>query len=207
MNVRQTEKGREYQLPNGDWVPSVTTVLGYFKKQELELWRKRIGNEKADLIMNKAAARGTRLHDLCESFLKDNEITIKQLMPDDADLFLKIRPFLKRITKIKILEAPLYSYSLRIAGRCDVIGNFDDEESIIDFKTTIWEKEESWIHSYFEQETAYSLMYEEMNNKKINKIVTIMVGTGNSQLFVRNRNEFEESLKRKVKQYHEENSS
>lgn len=208
LNVRETEiKGREYQLPSGVWVPSMTTVLGYFKGIALQEWVDRVGIERANEIKDFAAGVGTRLHSLCEDYLNNKEIRLIGLMPDDKQLFLKIRPYLNRIQNIRYQEAQLYSERLLIAGRTDVIGDFDGELAIIDFKNTTKDKTEEQLQSYFEQETGYSVMYEELTGVRVEKLVTIMVGPMVSEVYVRRRSDYEKSFTEKVAKYHEIHSS
>ena len=207
LKVRESEAGREYQLPSGIWVPSVTTVLGYFYKEHLIAWRNKVGAEKAETITRLAAERGTRLHNLCEIYIRKEPIAYKKLRPTDLDLFRTIRPYLDEITEVEFIEASLYSEKYKIAGRTDVIGKYNNKKSIIDFKTTTWDKREEWITKYFEQETIYSIMYEEMYGEKIEQIVTIVVGNESSQMFIKNRNDYELSAIQKIENYHAKNST
>jgi len=57
--LESTEGGgkRHYILPNGNKVPSVTTVLGHFKRQNIKEWRDRVGHEEAQRISNMASVR------------------------------------------------------------------------------------------------------------------------------------------------------
>ena len=79
-----------------------------------------------------------------------------------------------RIDNIHLLESPLYSDYLRVAGRVDCIAEFDGELAVIDFKTATREKKEEWIENYFVQETAYAVMYYERCGVKVDKIVTLI---------------------------------
>jgi genome maintenance exonuclease 1 len=68
----------------------------------------------------------------------------------------------------------LWSEQLGLAGRVDCIGEFDGILSVIDFKTSKRIKQRDDILDYFWQETAYSLMYEELVGEPIHQLVTIM---------------------------------
>ena len=57
---------RHYVTPNGTKLPSVTTVLGHFKKDKILEWRNRVGAEEADKVTNRAGTRGTKFHALME---------------------------------------------------------------------------------------------------------------------------------------------
>jgi genome maintenance exonuclease 1 len=163
---------RFYTLPDGTKLPSVTTVLGAQKKQSIMEWRKRVGEEKANAISKKASGRGTNVHTICERYL--NNEPLGNIMPDAKAMFLSIKPTLNRINNIHYQEQSLWSKQLGMAGRVDCIGEFDDELSSIDFKTSARIKTRENILDYFWQTTAYALMYEELVGTPINKLVIIM---------------------------------
>ena len=70
-------------------------------------------------------------------------------MPNLTDLFVTIQPLLHRIDNIKLLEAPLWSSLLGLAGRTDCIADFDGKLSIIDFKASTKQKRKKDIDNYF----------------------------------------------------------
>ena len=179
---------RLYPVPSGGKYPSITTVLSCNpeKKAGIMKWRKRVGEEKANRISNRAATRGTAFHLMCEDYLnnKYDETKFKDKhLP--LMMFKNAKPTLNRINNIYAQEAALYSDHLEIAGRVDCIAEFDGELSIIDFKTSAEEKKIEWIEDYLIQETAYGCMLYEQYKLKINKIVTIIAcESGDTQVFV-----------------------
>jgi RecB family exonuclease len=90
------------------------------------------------------------------------------------------RKTLDRISDIHILEAPLYSRRLGVAGRVDCIAHFDGELSIIDFKTTKQLKKEEHLEKFFVQEAAYAYMYYELTGVEVDKLVTLSVAEDGS---------------------------
>ena len=66
INRKTIEGKRHYATPDGNAVPSVTTILDKTKSKEkmqaLANWKKRVGEEKAQQIVTEAAGRGTRMH-------------------------------------------------------------------------------------------------------------------------------------------------
>ena len=63
-------KKRVYATPDGETLPSVTTILSATKDMtHLHEWRNRIGHEKAQKITTEAAGRGTSMHKNLESFI------------------------------------------------------------------------------------------------------------------------------------------
>ena len=47
LEKKETPGCRLYQVPNGDWVPSITSVTSFYNRQIFIEWRKRVGEEKA----------------------------------------------------------------------------------------------------------------------------------------------------------------
>jgi len=198
---------RHYITPNGMKVPSVTTVLGHFKKEKINEWRNRIGHEEAQKITNRASTRGTKFHNLLEKYVSnEHSMMFENVMPDMKQAFRDIQPTLDRIDNIHYIESPLWSERIGLAGRTDVIAEFDGVLSIIDFKTSLKPKKEEWIDNYFEQGTAYSLMYKERVGRTINQVVIIISvdGMTEPQIFVKEPIDYLDSLIKKVWLYRKE---
>ena len=65
---------RLYETPSGDLYPSITTVLSPRNKKGLMEWRKRVGEDVANHVARTAAARGTKVHHMCEDYLNNMSI-------------------------------------------------------------------------------------------------------------------------------------
>jgi genome maintenance exonuclease 1 len=206
LDTDESTGERFYITPNGVKLPSVTTVLGYFKKKSLIEWRNRIGNEEADKVMFRASNRGTRFHNMMEGYLRNEDDYLNGVMPDMRQAFNDMKETLDLIDNIRYIESPLHSEKLGVAGRTDVIAEFAGVPSIIDFKTSTKEKKEEWIGNYFEQGTAYALMYEELVKEPINQIV-ILISVDfmeHPQVFIRDKNQYVQSLLEKIHLYKQE---
>lgn len=194
-----TENGRLYQTPSGEMYPSVTTVLSSYNKKAIFEWRQRVGEEEANRISRKASGRGTKLHSVCEKYLL-NEMTdmkYQMMMPDTKELFLQLKPHIdENVTKVYGIEQSLYSDRLKIAGRCDCIAEWNGELSIVDYKTSSWQKDEDKILNYFMQCTAYAEMFEERTGMPVNQIVVAVAveETQQAQIFVREKDKYIQSL-------------
>lgn len=199
---------RYYQLPSGRKVPSVTTVLDYFKDPAILMWQKRVGMEEAERVRKLAARRGTNFHSIMESYLGNNLSPVQLSMPDKIQTFRSVRPTLDRINDIHYLECRLYSEKLGTAGQADVVGHFDGVLSIIDFKFTSRMKEAQQITNYFEQASAYAEMYLELNSIPIEQIVVIMLSDDviQPEVFIETKTKYIESFRNKVKTYEKEHS-
>ena len=160
------------------WLPSVTTILGHFKKKSINEWRNRVGHQEANRISGTAARRGTVIHKMVEKYLMNFSMqsVVEGASLLDIEMFNNILPALDRIDNIIMQEEQLYSLALGTAGRCDLIAEFDGVKSIIDFKTSNKLKQREWIEDYFEQTAGYAAMYEHRYPKElpINNLVVII---------------------------------
>ena len=186
MKAVTKEKHRLYEVGEGKWYPSVTTVTGHKKVKDIVGWRKRVGEEEANKISGRATARGNKFHSMVECYLKNEEVKYYEKSPLAYFMFKTAKETLNRINNIHLLESPLYSDKLMLAGRVDCIAEFDNTLSVIDFKTSTKVKKEAWIENYFVQETAYAVMYYERCGVKVDKIVTLIaIEDGSMQVIIK----------------------
>lgn len=183
LDAETLPSGRVYRTPDGDY-PSVTTVLSILSEEAIAKWRKRVGEEEANRVGGRAAARGTQVHAIVERYLKNEDTT--DYLPHIRQSLENLRPILdKSIGKIYHLEAPLYSRHLGLAGRVDCVAEFDGVPSIIDFKTSKRVKKKQNISNYFCQMAAYAIMWEERTGMPIVNTVVIMDVDDNEPLVFR----------------------
>jgi genome maintenance exonuclease 1 len=209
LNREEYNGKRYYVSPNGIKLPSVTTFLSHFKGDSILKWRKKVGEEEANRISKRASTRGTKFHSLMESYISNQErdcFLTEDLMPDMKQAFFDMVPTIDRIDNVHYLETMLYSETLGLAGQVDCIAEFDGIPSIIDFKTSLKLKKEEWILNYFEQCTAYSLMYEDMTGIQCRQIVVLISVDHETQpqIFVKKRGDYVKGLYDKIVQFREE---
>ncbi len=201
LEVETGKNGRKYVTPTGESYPSITTVLGVLSRDSIAAWRARVGEEEANKISHKATTRGTAVHDIVEKYLDNEELP--EVMPHVMASLTNLKPSLSRIGKIFAQEAPLYSKHLGVAGRVDCVGEFDGVPSIIDFKTSKKVKKKEWIYSYFMQEAAYAIMWEERTGMPITNLVTIMdVDNEQPVVYVEHRDNWTLRLQQTIELYH-----
>jgi len=171
LRTTSSDGTRVYETPSGRAYPSVTTVTGLHSAKGIMEWRKRVGEAEANRISGRASARGTRIHNHCESYLL-GESTEPDMF--DAEMFNSIKPLLDQVDNIHALEDPLYSDHLQVAGTVDCIAEFQGKLSVIDFKTSSKPKDRDDIHNYFMQTAAYAVAFEERTGIPIGRLVIIM---------------------------------
>lgn len=173
-SVTQPDGKRYYVTPSGKRLPSVTTVVGAMKKQAIMEWRKRVGEEEANRVSKLATGRGNRVHLLAEKYINNEPINWIREMPDAVAMFRTLLKPINRINNIHYQEQALWSEKIGMAGRVDLIAEWDGTLSVIDFKTSKKIKKREDIFDYFAQCTAYALMYEELVGKPIEQLVIVM---------------------------------
>ena len=187
--AKMVDGKRVYATPNGEYYPSITTVIGNNAKKQAGLakWRARVGKEKAAAISSRSASRGTKFHSITEDYL-NNELDIKKYKdsPLPVVMFEQTKKTFDRIGNIYLQEAFLYSKHLEVAGRVDLVAVFDGELSIIDFKTSAEPKREAYLYDYFIQETAYACCFQELYSLTVKQLVTIVAcENGETQVVIK----------------------
>jgi len=169
--------------------PSVTTVLANDpeKNKSLAAWRKRVGTDEANRISKNATTRGEMVHQMCEDHINNCKDYLSYRHDANA-MFLDLKPKLDaNVGYVVAQEVPLVSHVLRLAGRVDLIAEWDGELAIIDFKTSSRPKKEEWIKDYYKQIAAYAAMVYEMTDIIITKgVIPITVEHDSPQIFIFN---------------------
>lgn len=168
---------RFYDTPDGLF-PSVTTVLGIEEKQWVAAWEARVGIEEADRVRARALAAGTALHECMEAYVAGTpESDLKFATPRARTSFLAAkRAVVGRLTRVVGQELRMYSTSLRLAGTCDVVGDWDGVPAVVDYKTSNASADrvdESEFGDYFLQAAAYAAMLYERYGRVTKKLVVV----------------------------------
>lgn len=205
IQTKEGPDGRFYNI-DGEYYPSVTTVLGKTKSESegLQKWIDSVGEYEADIIKRKAATRGNILHDLADSYLKGEAIYYNKLDPISRNNFLNMLPVLNQIEEIYIQEQVLYSKELKLAGRCDLIaGLIDNKLVVIDFKGSSKKKKIEYIENYFLQVTAYYLMAKELFDIKADYGLILISVSGSPEVdkYEVDFSQYESKLKELISEY------
>ena len=189
------EGNRHYDISN-EKLPSVTTIISLTqseeKKQSLEQWRKRVGEQEADNIKNTAAARGTLMHSFLEYYVRGDKLLD---LSDEGQVAsgmgqIIIDQGLKEMEEVWGSEVTLF-YPGIYAGSTDLCGIYSGRESIVDFKQTNKPKKREWIDDYFVQLGAYAMAHDVVYKTCIDQGVVLMCSKdGYFQKFTSNGKEF-----------------
>jgi len=188
LTTRNIDGKRHYITPTGNYI-SITALLSELSKAGIQKWRARVGEVEANRISRQASGRGTRVHNICESYVKNQEDHLDKVLPDAIEMFNSITPLIDRIDNVHCVEGALYSDELGLAGRTDLIAEFDGQLAAIDYKTSRRIKTWEHCHSYFMQGAFYAYAYEERTGIPVNNIVIIMAVENEEPLLFRETKE------------------
>ena len=188
LTTENIDGRRFYKTPNGNY-QSITTLLSNLSKAGISAWRNRVGATEANRISTKASRQGTAVHALCEKYIKNEEGFLTESMPHLVEMFESIIPLLDRVDNVHVTEGAMYSDELQLAGRTDLIAEFDGQLAIIDYKTSRRIKTWEMCASYFMQGAFYAHAYEERTGIPINNIVIIMAVENEEPLLFRETKE------------------
>jgi genome maintenance exonuclease 1 len=168
---------RVYQTPDGETLPSVTTILGATKDMTaLNEWKKRVGEAQAQQITTEAAGVGTAMHANLERFLIG-----EQRQPGNNPVHVQankmadviIENGLSKVTEVWAMEQSLYCPGL-FSGTTDLVGMYGDEPAIADHKQTNKPKKAEWVEDYYLQLVAYATAHNEVYGTDIKRGVIFM---------------------------------
>ena len=176
---RSTTDGiRTYDVGN-EKLPSVTTILQATqpeeKRRKLAEWRAIKGKVEADRIKQQSASRGSNMHLHLEKHilgqghldLTEEGKTAKSMADTVIDKGLG------DLQEIWGSEVTLW-YPGLYAGATDLVGVYDYEESIVDFKQSNKPKRKEWIEDYFLQLAAYAMAHNQIYDTGIRQGVILM---------------------------------
>ena len=206
---------RFYVTPKENYYPSITTVLSIRNKEGLIKWRKRVGDEVANYVSGKAAARGTKVHHMCEDYLNNMETEWPEEWKKHKNNFLPWCLFgelknkvLDNISDIYAQECGLYSDKYKGAGRVDCIAKYNGVLSIIDFKTSTKERSDNGNENYYIQGSAYAEMFTELTGIEVNQVVILVVTEdGVVQEFIKEKGDYLNALTDSVTEWEKQNET
>lgn len=181
-----TDTGRFYTVESGPFAgesyPSITRVLAKKEKPQLEAWKARVGPEEAARVSARATVQGSAVHKLTECYLSNQGLP--RYMPYVAELWGHLRPWLdQHVTRVYAQEQDIFSAKLGVAGRMDLLIDYDFSLTIADVKTSSRLKLEEYVHDYFLQGTFYSVAVYEQTGKLPKKIVLPVTSPTDLQVF------------------------
>ena len=215
LETISVERKRFYVTPEDNYYPSITTVLSIRRKEGLMEWRKKVGDKVANYVAAKAAARGTKVHHMCEDYLNNVSLDYPDKWKKHEKDFLPWCIFgqlrdkvLTNISDIYAQECGLYSDKYKVAGRVDCIAKYKDVLSIIDFKTSTRERSDAWNENYYIQGSAYAEMFTELTGIDVSQVLILVVTEdGTVQEFIKDKSNFLDALTNSVAELKKQNET
>lgn len=193
-----TPSGRAYALIRENnkplFLPSVTSILSLKPSTYLKDLEAKIGKEDLQRISERAAKRGTAMHLFLENYMicmqkkgdpescllytqrKSTDTLLFEMDKDRVDtgrsLFYNVyhSGLFDKIKKVIFTEKFLHSVKFLFAGTAD-FGFLDIEDYIVmtDFKSASSPRDEDTIDKYKCQAAAYTIAFEEMYKKPVQR--------------------------------------
>ena len=192
---RETAKSgsRVYLTPGGARVPSVTTVLSGTKDMAfLKEWKEKIGEERANEIVQRSIKYGNRVHKNLEEYILEGK-------EPSGNVFAKhmtkqiITKGLNRCEEIWGCEVMVFAEGI-YAGTTDAVGIFEGSPTIIDFKNSRSLRKEEWVQDYKLQTAAYAMAHNEMFSTEIKKgAIFLATQDGHYQEWIIEGDEFDQA--------------
>ena len=178
-SMRTSLEGQRHYEITGERLPSVTTILSATqsdeKKESIARWTARVGEEQATRVKDQAASRGTNMHLHLERYIDGKghlDLTDEGQVAGNMDQTI-IDKGLCDLSEIWGSEVVLY-YPGLYAGATDLVGVYDYEDSIVDFKQSNKPKRKEWIDDYFLQLGAYAMAHNHVHGSEITQGVILM---------------------------------
>ena len=178
-SMRSLIGGKRHYDVGEEKLPSVTTILSATqsdeKRKSLADWRARMGPQYADRVKDLAAMRGTAMHRYLEAFIDGSGHKDLTSIGREAEGMAKriIESGLGELDEVWGQEVTLY-YPGLYAGATDIVGVYEGQPAIIDFKQTNKPKKREWITDYFCQLGAYCMAHNYVYGTKIQSGVILM---------------------------------
>ena len=173
---RQDGESRLYLTPDGESLPSVTTILSKTKdKSFLKQWRAKVGEAEAEKIIQDAGKIGTALHLYIERLVNGEQYKDLTKIGIQAEKMAKkiVEEAFKDITEVWGSEIHLY-YPNKYAGTADMVGVYKGRPTVMDFKQTNRPKKREWIQDYLMQLSAYAMAHNKLFGTDIDQGVILM---------------------------------
>jgi hypothetical protein len=171
--------GKRYYECEGKLYCSVTTVLSIISKGKyFDKWLMSKTAEESKQISQDALDIGTKLHGLCEAYIKKEPYTI------DPGIFPLFQAFLdwEKEYEPEYIHSELFLYSSRYkyAGTCDIVCKINGKMYVVDLKTSA-----NFYNTMQLQLSAYAHAYREMYANSITNLMIVRIDKQTHKYYVK----------------------
>lgn len=173
----------KYTNSDGDYVPSVTTILKVIPKESLIYWANSLGwkHKSVQKELNESSYVGTCVHEMIEEIMQGKKpYNMKKLMDENEKIKNSMSSFIKWWKKhkdrLKVIDVEKEMSCDKYGGTTDLICEYDDELIIVDFKTS-----GDFYFSMYIQLAAYVKLYEQETGKHVKDVAVLRVDKKNGE--------------------------
>jgi hypothetical protein len=138
------------------WVPSVTSILSIADKGKyFQKWLANQGSwENACKVRDKAAERGTIVHEISEDLLNGEEVVLDS-GPEIIKRVMCLEEWYNQYQPEIIMQETMLAFpGIRFAGRFDILARIDNKNVLIDIKTG------NYYKSHDLQASMYKILWD-----------------------------------------------
>lgn len=185
---------KQYYNENGDEVPSVTTIIALLNKPALSKWANAMGFRGKSIkeILDKASEIGTLMHDCLEKYFKGEKFILpEEYYKHKPTLLKRLDGFLSWLSTQNSLKPIMLEKVLtsdNFGGTMDFFGELNDENVILDFKTS-----GSVYATMFLQLAAYTIMMEE-KGYRVDGVGIVHITEKGTTLYYKTRKELDKYI-------------
>jgi hypothetical protein len=192
----------------GQDYPRVTEIISATeepeKRKKLLRWMKKIekihGVKGAEVYRQSILDNGTNLHQSIEDYLSNK---IQDVDHSALNLVLPLLKVIKSQNENLIIEKRLYCHKYKFKGQPDLICQFEDLPTIIDWTTSLQIKQKKWVEHKFIQAGAYAIASELELGITIKQLAVVVVceSAKRCQVFTDSPDQWQSEFLKRLEQY------
>lgn len=177
-----------YRETTGEYLPSVSTILRLTETKaesdRLRKWRHQMakihGEAGANLAITEAQKLGIATHEAIRDFLYG-----KLKKHPETAIWSNLMPALKLIKSDwhECEKTVWWEGKHPYAGRLDIVCDWHDQLTLLDWKTSQRTKIRAWLKRDFLQTAAYAKAYQQRSRKEITQLCIVAISPQRMQIF------------------------
>lgn len=184
VKTNYSKAGVFHTIDGTEVYPDVKKVTRLFVMDYINEWRERVGQDVADETMNKAIANSKEVRDNIKHYLTNGDSYVNNTTERGIKLFKLYKPYLDRITDIRLHGSVVYNDDYCVAGSVECIAKFNGIPAIIMCKLGLHDKQDEWLEQYHAENFVLLDAFNKQFNTDIKTSIIIYVSQdGNASVF------------------------
>lgn len=143
-----SKAGVYYSISADEVYPDAKAITSLMIKDYVDVWKAKVGDAVVKETLSKSTANSKEVKENINLYLTNGDNYVKNSNDRTIELFNLFRPYLDKISNIKLHNEVVYNDELCIAGNIECIALFNGVPSIISFRISLHDKIDEWLHQY-----------------------------------------------------------